>query len=195
LLRIVCLLIFTTLCIPSFGQDVEDEYMIELAKDLYLGIPIKSTLTNSLSLLNESNNVNNVIASDDTINATFNSHPFLNINSLKGDDNLGSVNLQLLFKHDELFERRIIVNKQPDLKAFNNLYNLLKEVSFYIEKEKPIIGSTFYRENTLFTSIDGRALAHLELSYNQNLFNPEEDTFDIHKTVCIVLAIYDNTLY
>jgi len=174
---------------------VEDEYMIELAKELFLGLPIKSNLTTSLSLLNESNKVNNITVVDENVKAVFISHPLLNINSIKGEDGSGSVTLELLFKNDQLFERRIIVDKQSDLKAFNTLYNLLKSVSFHIETERPVVDSMHYRENILFSAKDGRNLAHIELSYNPALFNPRKETVDTAKTINVVLAIYDNTLY
>lgn len=193
--RVICLLVLTLSINPSFGQDVEDEYMIELAKELFLGLPIKSNLSSSLSLLTESNKVDNVTALNENVKAAFISHPILDIKSIKGEDGSGSVNLELLFNNNQIFERRIIVNKQSDLKAFDTLYNLLKAVSFHIETERPITDSTSHRENTLFMAKDGRNLAHIELSYNPTLFNPEKDMVDTARTVHIVLAIYDNTLY
>lgn len=193
--RIICLLVFTLSVNPSFAQDVEDEYMIELAEELFLGLPIKSNLGTSLSLLNESNKIDNVTVVDENVEATFISHPILNIKAIKGEDNSGSVNLELLFRNDQIFERRIIVNKQSDLKAFHTLYKLLKAASFHIETEKPVIDSNLHRENTLFSAKDGRNLAHIELSYNPTLFDPERDLTDEAKTIAIVFAIYDNTLY
>ncbi|TCK85140.1 hypothetical protein [Albibacterium bauzanense] len=195
MIRFICLLVFALSINPSFGQDVEDEYMIELAKELFLGLPIKSDLPSSLSLLKESNKVDKVTVLDENIKATFISHPILNINSIKGDDRSGSADIELLFYNNQIFERRIIVNNQCDLTAFNTLYNLLKAVSFHIEAEKPVTDSTSYRRNTLFTAKDGRNLAHIELSYNPALFNPERDLTDKAKTIAIVFAIYDNTLY
>lgn len=195
MIRFICLLVFALSINPSFGQDVEDEYMIELAKELFLGLPIKSDLSSSLSLLKESNKVDKVTIVDKNIKATFISHPILNIKSIKGEDSTGSADIELLFNKDELFERRIIVIKQSDLTAFNTLYNLLKAVSFHIETEKPVINSTCYRENTLFSAKDGRNLAHIELSYNPTLFDPERDLVDEAKTIAVVFAIYDNTLY
>ncbi len=189
LFRVICLVVLTHSVNPSYGQDVEDEYMIELARELFFGIPIKSNLSNSLSLLKQSNRVGNIAVTDNSVMATFISHPFLNIDSYKGNDGSGLVSLELLFQNDQIFERRIIVNNQTDLKAFNTLYNLLQSVSFHTEKSP--LSSNFHRESTLFYAKDGRNLAHIELFYNSTVLDQENAA----ETIDVVLAIYDNTLY
>ena len=194
MVRVICILVFVCLANPSFGQDVEDEYMIELAKELFFGLPIKSDLATSLSFLNGYDQIESVSVDADTVKATLKSHPVLNIHSIKGEDASGSLGLELLFRNNQLFERRIVADHQADLKTFRVLYNLLKNITFHIETKKIVTESGYHREDILFSAKDGRHLAHLELSYNP-AFNPESDISDPAKTIHIALAIYDNTLY
>lgn len=196
MLRFICLLFFTFSISPSFSQDVEDEYMIELAKDLFLGLPIQSNFSNSLSLLNESDQVSHVTLTGDGLKAVLINHPILDIPPLQEKDGIGEVCLEILFKNDRIFERRILVKDQSNLKAFNTLYNLLKTASFHTEIERSVVDSSYYHQNTLFfTALDGRNLAHIELSYNPKFFDSEKDLIDPKRTIGVVLAIYDDTLY
>jgi hypothetical protein len=187
--KIISLLLFLFIFF-NISHSQKNQDIIEVAEELFLGVPMKATQVKAMSILSNSGKVKNMGMILNNVSGKFISHPLIDVDKLKATNSWGSMNFVLFIENNRIASRRILVSNQTNFYAYNIILSIMNNIKTFskTETEKELFGNM---ETISFFTKEKKHFASIVLHYKASSINgePFDEQF---QDISFTLTFFDN---